>query len=122
MTGIRILRHLFLCIFAWTFLAFWHAPETHSFQPERRCLANKYRNIKNRLRNNEIGLPIYIESHDKDHELRGVVYSILAHPFSNIRYVLRDPANWCDISLLHLNIKSCTFEKCQDSERVTFYS
>ena len=54
--------------------------------------------------------------------MRGEVYSVANHPYSRLVQALRSPRNWCDLALLHLNIKTCTYERQDTSEWLTFYS
>jgi hypothetical protein len=37
----------------------------------------------------------------------GEVYAVLEHPFANVAAALSDPAQWCEILILHLNTKYC---------------
>lgn len=43
--------------------------------------------------------------------LKGDIYSVIDHPFTTVNGTLNDPvqgpANWCDVLILHLNIKYC---------------
>jgi hypothetical protein len=49
------------------------------------------------------------------------VYGIFDHPFSSIAGILKVPANWCDITALHPNIKACTYRELPGSWQLTFY-
>ncbi|MCJ7772395.1 MAG: hypothetical protein MUP22_04590 [Desulfobacterales bacterium] len=83
---------------------------------------NRYHEIEKQLFEHTSGLPIYIESFDENNVLKGDVFSIISHPFSSVSNALIDPTNWCDISLLHLNIKACTFKKEENTQKLTIYS
>lgn len=90
--------------------------------PPVQSLLKRYHEIEKQLAEHTSGLPIYIESSDKDHVLSGDVFSIISYPFSRISNVLNEPENWCDISLLHLNIKACTFNTANTIQTITIYS
>ncbi len=84
-------------------------------------LLDTYRRIEARLVRNSFGSPLYLESSDEGGRLHVDVYGIFDHSFSSILDVLKAPANWCDIALLHPNVKTCTYRELPDSWRLTFY-
>lgn len=96
--------------------------DLHALPSSNQKLIKTYQNIEQKLSDHPSGLPIYIESFDENSKLEGDVYSIISHPFSNIKRLLIRPANWCDISLLHLNIKACTYLDTKDIKKITVYS
>lgn len=87
-----------------------------------RALVDKYPVIKAKLEKNQFGAPIYLESSEVENSLRVEMYGIINHPFGAVRDALQSPGNWCDITSLHLNIKSCTWRKAADQWLVTLYS
>lgn len=54
--------------------------------------------------------PLLIESQQSYNEIRGDIYAHIKHPFPALRSVLGNPANWCDILILHLNTKFCQLQ------------
>ncbi len=52
-----------------------------------------------------------MESSESPSNLKGDIYAVVDYPFSDINSTLNDPelgpANWCDVLMLHLNIKYC---------------
>ncbi|MEW5746015.1 MAG: hypothetical protein AB1805_11340 [Nitrospirota bacterium] len=87
-----------------------------------KSLSHKYAEIEDRLLKNQFDLPLYIESSDKDKSLRVDVYGIFDYPFDEVQAALLTPAGWCDIALLHINIKACTFAKLDGNWLLTFYN
>ncbi len=85
-------------------------------------LAARHRALRPQLETNVYGAPIYIESAEDGELRRGEVYGVLAHPFPRLAEVLRNPREWCEIALLHLNIKTCTYERRDGADALTFYS
>ena len=86
------------------------------------ALLATYRGLRPKLEANVYGAPIHVESSEQDKLKRGEVYGIIAHPFVHLAGVLRTPREWCAITLLHLNIKTCTHERTEKGEWLNFYS
>ena len=74
-----------------------------------------------KLQNNSFGIPLFMESYEKDDKVHVDVYGIFDHPFSSVVNVLKVPANWCDILSLYPNIKACTFRDQPGNGLLTFY-
>ncbi|MBI3576108.1 MAG: hypothetical protein HY083_10730 [Gammaproteobacteria bacterium] len=81
-----------------------------------------YRDLRPKLEANVYGAPIYVASADEGERMHGEVYSVANHSYLQLVQALRSPRNWCDVALLHLNIKACTYEQQNVSEWLTFYS
>ncbi|GFO53935.1 hypothetical protein GMSM_09420 [Geomonas sp. Red276] len=87
-----------------------------------RALLARYPAIKGNLEKNQFGSPIYLESKEGDNSVRVDMYGIFDYRFDQIRDAVVSPANWCDITFLHVNIKSCTSEKEGGQWYITLYS
>lgn len=87
-----------------------------------KVLAARYQALQPRLETNVYGAPIHIESAEDGGLRRGEVHGVLAHSFPRLSEALRSPREWCEIALLHLNIKTCTHEKRDGADALTFYS
>src|SRR6185369_406702 len=55
----------------------------------------------------EIQGPIFLRSSEGGDALQGDAYAVIEHPFAQVESVLKDPGNWCDVLVLHLNVKHC---------------
>lgn len=66
-----------------------------------------YTGMQDKLRNNHYGRPLYMESHESDSTLKGDIYAVVDHSFATFTQTLDNPDHWCDVLLLHLNIKYC---------------
>lgn len=86
------------------------------------ALLAAYRDLRPKLEANVFGAPIHVESSEQDKLKRGEVYGVIAHPFARLAEVLRAPREWCAIALLHLNIKTCTYERADGKEWLNVYS
>ena len=63
--------------------------------------------IAAQLAKNEFGGPLLLKSDESPRRIEGDVYAVLEHPFATVSNALSEPANWCDVLILHLNTKAC---------------
>jgi hypothetical protein len=56
---------------------------------------------------NQFGRPLVLESKQTSGDLRGDVYTVVDHPFTTVEQGLQSIEHWCDILILHLNVKRC---------------
>lgn len=71
------------------------------------ALRGKYRELRPALQQNSFQRPLHIVSSHEGDTLRGDVYAVLDHSFSDLSTGLKDPADWCDILILPFNTKYC---------------
>ena len=86
------------------------------------ALSTRYQALHTQLETSPLGLPITVESLEAGGLIRGEVYAILVQPFALLAARLHTPSDWCQIALLHLNIKTCTHERRMTSDWLTLYS
>ena len=70
-------------------------------------LQDVYVSLRDELRNNHYDRPLYMESVEQEETLKGDIYAVVDHDFATFSSALDNPDNWCDVLLLHLNIKYC---------------
>lgn len=70
-------------------------------------LKARYTELQDRLANNQFGRPLYLESAQTSNDLKGDVYSVVDYPYATVQQALRPVDHWCDILILHLNVKGC---------------
>jgi len=70
-------------------------------------LRAKYTELGKQLLNNQFQRALYLNSVDSSHDLKGEIYAVVDYPFSTVNVALNNPANWCDVLILHVNIKYC---------------
>jgi hypothetical protein len=70
-------------------------------------LLARHEALQRQLQDNPFGRPLHLQSSHRDSRLSGDIYVQIAHPFAVAGEELRRPATWCDILILHLNIKAC---------------
>jgi len=72
------------------------------------ALAARHAGLRPVLNSNAFQRPLYIESHEGAGDLQGHVYARVAQPFGVAALALQGAAQWCDILILHLNVKRCS--------------
>ena len=70
-------------------------------------LRAKYTELGKQLRNNQFQRALYLNSVESSHDLKGEIYAVVDYPFTTVNGALNNPAHWCDVLILHLNIKYC---------------
>ena len=70
-------------------------------------LKAKAASLQDKLASNQFGRPLYIESKQTEGDLKGDIYSMVEFPFATVKEALPPLQNWCDIFILHLNVKGC---------------
>ena len=71
------------------------------------ALEAKYQQLQNKLANNQFNQPIYMDSNEQSNKISGNVYSVVNYPYSTVRTALDTPTEWCEVLMLHLNVKYC---------------
>jgi len=71
------------------------------------ALGARYRGLQVQLGHSQFQRPLYLESSENADGVVGDAYALIEFPFATTAVALKTPANWCDILLLHLNIKYC---------------
>jgi len=56
---------------------------------------------------NPFGPPMYLVSTETADRIDGDVYARIDHPFDELRHALATREHWCEILILHLNVKYC---------------
>jgi hypothetical protein len=73
------------------------------------------------LERSSFGIPLLVESIERDDSAQVDVYGIFDYPFSSVVNVLKVPSNWCDILSLNPNVKACTYGELEGDWLLTFY-
>ena len=98
----RILRTLL----PWLLLAGAGTPVAMA-EPPGATLQARYLSLQDELNHNAFQRPLFINSTEAADELQGEVYAVIDHPYATVRQALAEIDHWCDILILHLNVKSC---------------
>jgi hypothetical protein len=70
-------------------------------------LRSKYSALGEQLKSNQFHRALAMESTESSSSLKGDVYAVIDYPFAAVNTALNNPAHWCDVLILHLNIKYC---------------
>jgi hypothetical protein len=85
------------------------------------ALRQKYVDIKPKLANTQYGQPLYLESTEAPGQLKGEAYALLDYPLEKVAAALRTQQQWCDVLILHLNIKYCRAAQVEGGPGLTVY-
>ncbi len=87
----------------------------------KNILQDTYLQNKVKLETSSFGLPLFLDSYERNERVHVDVYGVFPHPFSSIAGILRVPANWCDIVAIHPNVKACTWDEQSGAGVLNFY-
>jgi len=82
-------------------------------------LLAKYTELAKQLNNNQFHRPLYLNSEESQHDLKGEIYAVVDYPFSTFNSALSNPAHWCDALILNINIKYCHTARNQEGDTLT---
>ncbi len=71
-------------------------------------LQARYTALQDSLAHNAFQRPLAIESMQRSDSLQGDIYAVVQQPYSVVGPALRTKEHWCDILILHLNVKQCS--------------
>lgn len=71
------------------------------------ALRARHAALREALASSAFQRPLVLESQQTGGSLSGDVYAVLAQPFGVVGPALQALANWCDILIVHLNVKGC---------------
>ena len=83
------------------------AVESATPESNAKALNAKYIELAEKLNNNQFKRPLYLNSEESSDNLKGEIYAVVNHPFGKVNSALNNPAHWCDLLILHINIKYC---------------
>ena len=73
------------------------------------ALRSKQAALREQLMNNQFGRALALESIETDGNLKGDVYAVAEQPYAVVGPALQGMDHWCDILMLHLNVKGCSW-------------
>jgi len=63
--------------------------------------------LSEQLQHNAFARPLVLASTETPQGLRGDIHALMAFPFAQVSSALRDPQQWCEVLIFHLNTKYC---------------
>lgn len=91
---------LMLVLCALAFVPAAHAQDAAS-------LRARYAELREHLADNPFQRPLYLESSEKSGDLKGDIYALVDQPYAKAGPALQGMERWCDVLILHLNVKGC---------------
>jgi hypothetical protein len=73
------------------------------------ALHAKFDGLHDQLANNQFQRPLVLESTQSSGDLKGEVYAVVDQPFTVVGPALQGMDHWCDLLILHLNVKNCSW-------------
>ena len=80
-----------------------------AFAQDAAALRAKHDSLRAELANNPFQRPLVLESTQASGDLKGEVYAVVEQPFSVVGPALQGMDHWCELLILHLNVKGCGF-------------
>ncbi|MHB1187548.1 hypothetical protein [Thiobacillus sp.] len=77
-------------------------------------LRAKYTELSEQLRDNPFQRALYLDSSQSSTDLKGEIYAVVDYPFDIVNGALNNPAHWCDVLILHINVKYCNASRRAD--------
>lgn len=91
-------------------LALGAAAPVPAAAPERDAavlLRGRYTALRERLEHSAFQQGLDLESVEGPHALQGDIWAIVDYPLAVVSATAASPAHWCDVLILHLNVKYC---------------
>ncbi len=81
-------------------------------------LYTRYLQLAPELAHNQFSRPLHLDSTQTDSLLQGEISAVVEHPFTQVQTVLQQPANWCKVLMLHINVQSCALRRAAAGTRL----
>jgi hypothetical protein len=88
-------------------LALCCAGGAQAWTAEASALRSEHGALRDAFASSPFRRPLVVQSSESDDALKGEVYAIVEQPFGNVAQALRDKTRWCEVLILHLNVKRC---------------
>lgn len=110
----RLLRLAFVCVLAGMAPSLTHAQDAVA-------LKARHASLLEQLASNPFQRPIHLESSANSGELEGDIYALIEQPYAVVGPALQGMDRWCDILILHLNVKGCRASFPTAGDTLTLY-
>jgi hypothetical protein len=72
------------------------------------ALRARHASLREQLASSPFQRPLVLVSSENAGDLKGEVYAVVDQPFAVVSSALQGMDHWCDLLILHLNVKNCT--------------
>ena len=80
------------------------------------ALRASYEARRAEIEKNQFGVRLHLESKQTSNRLQGDIHALIDQPFDKVSAALADPKHWCDILILHPNVKRCLLNAVHASD------
>ena len=70
-------------------------------------LIRRHAELREALASNAFRRPLVLESSEASGDFKGEVHAVIAQPFAVVGPALQGMEQWCEVLILHLNVKGC---------------
>jgi hypothetical protein len=78
-----------------------------AYAQDANSLKARHAALREQLADNRFQRPLYLESSQASGNLKGDIYALVERPYAVVGPALQGMDRWCDILILHLNVKNC---------------
>lgn len=95
--------------------------QTTGAEEEAAALQHLYQTFQKQLAENPFGQPLHLVSREEGRHVSAVLAAPLAYPFDTFVAAFAMADNWCQIMMLHLNVKFCSAQNQGEQDRLTVF-
>lgn len=85
------------------------------------ALLARHDSLRQQLASNPFHRPLVLESTQTANDLQGDVYAVIDQPYAIAAPALQGMAHWCELLILHLNVKNCSAAGKAPNEVLSLY-
>jgi len=78
-----------------------------AYAQDHEALKARHAALAEQLSDNPFQRPLHLASRQTAEALQGDIYAVIEQPYALVGTALQGSGHWCDILILHLNVKSC---------------
>jgi len=87
-----------------------------AYAQDAETLKARHAALTEQLGDNPFQRPLHLESRLTEDALQGDIYALIEQPYALVGTALQGSTHWCDILILHLNVKSCRVSASPDGD------
>lgn len=87
------------------------APGAGAAESGTAALHAKHTSLGPQLARNPFQRPLVMDSTESAQAVSGSAYAVINYPYATVLAAFRNPDNWCEVLILHLNTKHCSADK-----------
>ena len=99
----------------------YQSPASAEQETIAKTLGEKYTALSSQLANNAFRRPLVMQSVESSKDLKGEIYGVIDYPFATVNKALNNAENWCDVLILHVNIKYCQAKINKNTTTLSMY-